>query len=110
MGSAGCRTAEFLEQHQPAHEAAGIATGIAEQQPADRFFRAAHHLQVGIGFPGVVPGELSDELAAVMVDFLAHRTHLRSTLDHVQLRADEEHVIPGLVAPQLAGELGITQT
>ena len=45
-----------------------------------------------------------------MVDFLAHRTHLRSTLDHVQLRADEEHVIPGLVAPQLAGELGITQT
>ena len=103
------RTVRFLEQDQPAHEGAGVAAGVAEQGPAGRAFDDAVRLAVRIGFPGVVPAELEDEVVLGVERAHAYRLDARRALQHVQLRADQEHLFRRAPGAGFLGNLGVAQ-
>ena len=109
MVAAVGRTVRFLEQDQPAHEGAGVAAGVAEQGPAGRAFDDAVRLAVRVGLPGVVPAELEDEVVLGVERAHAYRLDARRALQHVQLRADQEHLFRRAPGTGLLGDLGVAQ-
>ena len=97
----------FLEQDQPAHEGTGVAAGVAQQRPAGRLLRQAEALAVRMRLPGVVPAVLAVEAPGLQVHLVGQRRDLGCTLQHVQLRADQEHLRGRPVTAQPFGELRI---
>ena len=100
---------DFFEQDQLAHEGAGVAAGVAQQDPAGRLVHHAVGEAVGVRLPGVVPAELALELSGGRVHLEVQRRHARRALQHVQLRPDQEHLLQAAVAARLAGEAGVVR-
>jgi len=107
MGGAAGRAFDFLEEHEAAHEGAGVARGVADQHPAHRVGLRAEFLDVGLGFPGILPAELAVKTAGGDVHLDLQRRHAHAAFEHVQLRADDEGVDGILVAANLLRQLGV---
>ena len=98
---------QFLEQRRTAHEGAGVAGGVAEQHPAHRLVLRAEVAHMGFDFPGMVPAIQAVEGACSDIDLELLGRDLHGALEHVQLRADREHVKDRGIAAHLARQRGI---
>jgi hypothetical protein len=108
VGAAG-RALRLLEQDQTAHEGAGVAAGVAQQGPAGRLVDHTVLQPMRVRLPGIVPAEVAIEVASGGVHLQAQRCDPGSALEHVQLRADHEHVFQRLRAPGLGRKSGVVQ-
>ncbi|MGY3146622.1 hypothetical protein ACVWYQ_003621 [Bradyrhizobium sp. USDA 3397] len=98
---------DLAEDDGPAAQLGGVAGGVTDLKPADRFAGEAIARKVLGGFRGVLPQEFTEICALVAVKLEMPRRHLDEALQRVHARPGRERVSEILVRKALLDQLGV---
>src|SRR5690554_1452963 len=83
--------------HFLAYKVAGISTGISQQYPACRFFKLPQGGAANFHFPRINPLELSVKIIIFRVPAQLMWDHFHHTAQMMQLRAEQEKLVPARI-------------